>query len=173
MAFLDKTHTVASILSLVLIPTAIAVVGWWIQSSLSEQSVKKDYVQIAVGILSDQRTADDSDLRSWATEVLSKNSPVPFKPTLRDKFIAGKTLTDFAWVYPVITPKPPAKLMEPPQELLEPLPENSLENAKRSKENAERLKNLQEWIKNGDKNKAGWRGVAKNLGLDDEFKASR
>lgn len=169
----DKIQAIASTASLAIIPIVIAVMGWKIQSTLSEQSVKKDYVQIATNILSDPKTARETDLRGWALDVLAKNSPVPFKPSLRDKIIAGKTLADFAWTYPSRSVKPPAKLMEAPKELLDFSPDNLQENAKRSKENLEQLKGLQEWVKDNAMKNGGWAGVALNLGLEEENKASR
>ena len=50
---LNKIQSIATILSLIAIPTVIATVGWYVQASISTEGIKKDYVQIAIGILKD------------------------------------------------------------------------------------------------------------------------
>lgn len=47
---LEKIQAIASIVSAVAIPLAIALVGWLVQSSLQSEDIKKDYVQMALGI---------------------------------------------------------------------------------------------------------------------------
>jgi hypothetical protein len=128
--FLKKTHTVAAIISLIGIPIVIAIVGWWLQASLTSESLKKDYVQIAIGILADSNTKNEYELRQWAANVLSKNSPVPFSNKLKNEIVIGKTLSMFAWS---AYPEAPKDLMIPP--------------AKFNTDEAVRLKNLQNWVK--------------------------
>lgn len=161
---LEILQTIATILSLLAIPLITAWFGYGIQKSLSNESIKKDYVQIAVNILSQPKKPNDDDLRKWAVDVLSKNSPVPFTQNLSKQLWIGETLTMFAG--PGATKgyqiKPPKGLMDPPLKLLEPHDEHNLENLKRSRKNLEQLIELQKWITNTEN---GWAGVAMNLGL--------
>ncbi len=143
---LNKLQTVASIFSSVGIPLAIALVGWWVQASISDESIKKDYVQISIGILLNDKVKDE-DLRKWAINILSKNSPVPFSTELKNKLVS-REISMYAWRK---FPEPPRTLMEPPIELLELNKENELENSKRLKENQEKIMQLQAWIQQESK----------------------
>lgn len=156
---LDKAHSLASTISLIVIPVVIAIVGYSIQASISEQNIKKDYVQIAISILADPKTPRETDLRNWAVDVLSKNSPVPFTPKLKEKIAQGSSPfvlwaneTSFG---PQLI-EPPAKLMEPPNKLLLPYEKNLTENEKAALENAEKLKNLQAWINTRNQSVRTW-----------------
>lgn len=73
--WLDKLKDFAQILSLVAIPLVVAWVGSAIQSAVKEREIRRDYVQIAIGILGAKETTPA--LRSWAVQVLELNSPVP------------------------------------------------------------------------------------------------
>jgi hypothetical protein len=52
---LSKIQMIASITSAVAIPLVIAAVGWIIQAKIASQSVQKDYVSMAVSILTDPK----------------------------------------------------------------------------------------------------------------------
>lgn len=138
---LNKLQIVASIFSSVGIPLAIALVGWWVQASISDESIKKDYVQISIGILLNDKVKDE-DLRKWAINVLSKNSPVPFSSELKSKLVS-REISIYAWRK---IPEPPQELMGAPLELLELNKENESENSKRLKMNQEKIRQLQAWI---------------------------
>lgn len=158
---LEKLQTIATILSLLAVPLITAWFGYKIQENLSNQSIKKDYVQMAVNILSQPKKPNDEDLRKWSVDVLSKNSPVPFNQNLSRQLWVGATLPMFAGAggYQI---KPPKELMKAPLPLLQPYEENKIENLERSQRNLEQLIELQQWITNTG---SGWAGVAKNLGL--------
>ncbi len=75
---LEKFELVTKILSNIAIPLTIGIFGWQIQAELSEKSLKKEYVQLAVGILSNPAKNKDTEaLREWAIELLKVNSPLP------------------------------------------------------------------------------------------------
>ena len=146
---LKKAQAISSIISAVAIPLAIAVVGWWVQSSMKSEEIKIDYVQMAVGILKDQERKKDDDLRKWAVSVLDKNSPVPFSGALRERLESGEAQISFYF------PTPPAILMEPPKSL-KPLTEDGAvtngdliasiaDNYHICRENALILEHLQLW----------------------------
>ena len=76
---LARIETIAKVASLIAIPVVLAGVGWLVQDKLATRTVSKDYVQLAVSILSQPKQAGiDPALRSWAVELLNDNSPVKF-----------------------------------------------------------------------------------------------
>ena len=56
----------------------LAIGGWNIQKTITQQSVSKDYVQIAVSILTQPKSnnPDQELIRYWAVDLLNENSPV-------------------------------------------------------------------------------------------------
>lgn len=60
---LDKT---ARLLSLIAIPVVLAVVGWFVQDSLSDRNVSQEYVKLAVSILKEPKDKVEQSLRGWA-----------------------------------------------------------------------------------------------------------
>lgn len=147
---LNKIQSIATILSSVAIPIVIAIVGWWVQSSVSNEGIKKDYVQMAIGILKDSDKQKDEEMRKWAVAVLDKNAPVPFSRDLREKLEKGSVFVSASF------PEPPKLLMKPPVKL-QPLPDKkpatiedllvtTAENYGRCHENATTLEYLQKWV---------------------------
>ena len=59
-------------------PIVVAMIGWWIQASLTSNTIQQEYVRIAISILQSEKAAKSDPLRPWATELLSKYSPVSF-----------------------------------------------------------------------------------------------
>jgi hypothetical protein len=47
----EQRETIAKILSLIAIPIVLAIVGWLVQSSLSDRSASQEYVKLSVSIL--------------------------------------------------------------------------------------------------------------------------
>jgi hypothetical protein len=74
----------------VAVPVAVALVGWWIQTAVQRQTVDRDYVQIAISILRDKEVP--SDLKEWATALLSSRSPVPFGTQVQKKLNSGELI---------------------------------------------------------------------------------
>ncbi|MCZ8408148.1 hypothetical protein O9649_10145 [Achromobacter dolens] len=79
----DVTHMLAALA----IPVVLGWIGWEIQSAIKDRELKRDYVQIATGILA----AKDSDraLRTWAVAVLGAHSPVALSAELKDDLENG------------------------------------------------------------------------------------
>ncbi len=85
-----RAETLAKISSLIAIPIVIAVIGWLVQDKLASRTVNKDYVQLAVSILSQpKQTGIDPALRSWAVQLLNENSPVKFSPEVAVQLSSG------------------------------------------------------------------------------------
>lgn len=76
---LERLLLVSQILSLLAVPVIVAFFGWKIQEEVKEKEVRRDFVQMAVNILSSKETEsmDGKVLRGWAGRVLQQTSPVP------------------------------------------------------------------------------------------------
>jgi hypothetical protein len=79
---LDVAESVAKITSLVLIPIVIplslAIYSSRIQEATQRESINRDYVQLAVGILREKNTDVSPGLRNWAVDLLAERSPTKF-----------------------------------------------------------------------------------------------
>lgn len=87
---LDCIERIAKILSLIAVPVILAIGGWWIQGALSQRNVSKDYVTLAVSILSKPQDDTDTELRAWAVDLLNANSPVPLNFSTAKKLTKGE-----------------------------------------------------------------------------------
>ncbi len=70
---------VSKALSIAAIPVGLAVGGWVLQRTIQKQSLRKEYVALAISIL---REPDNdkvgNELRAWAVDLLNLNSDVKF-----------------------------------------------------------------------------------------------
>lgn len=84
---LEFWKQIAQIGSAVAIPVILALIGYFVQSSLADAGLKKDYVQMALGVLKEQPTKENEQLREWAIAVLDKNSPVAIPTKLKSQLL--------------------------------------------------------------------------------------
>lgn len=83
---------ISKVLSIAAIPVVLAVGGWYIQKQLQNQTVSRDYVQLAVSILKEPDTSKiKPELRAWAVDLLSDNSPTKFSPEVAQQLKSGET----------------------------------------------------------------------------------
>lgn len=76
---LSRLLAISQIISVLAIPVVLALVGFWVQRSLQEQQIKRDYVSLAVSLLLPKKEGEketSKELRSWATDLLNDSSPV-------------------------------------------------------------------------------------------------
>jgi hypothetical protein len=76
---LSRLLVVSQIITMLAVPVVLAVVGFWVQRSLQEQQIKRDYVNLAVSLLLPKKEGEKEtspELRLWATELLNESSPV-------------------------------------------------------------------------------------------------
>lgn len=76
---LSRLLVLSQIFSILAVPVVLALVGFWVQRSLQEQQIKRDYVSLAVSLLLPKKEGEKEtspELRSWATELLNDSSPV-------------------------------------------------------------------------------------------------
>jgi hypothetical protein len=87
---LHKVKEVAKILALVAVPIIVAWGTQVIQNRIAAEGTRKDYVTLAVGILTKKKDEQpDIELRQWAVEVVDKNSPVPLPASLKERLRVG------------------------------------------------------------------------------------
>ncbi|HKT29183.1 hypothetical protein [Dyella sp.] len=87
---LSRLQAWSTICAAVVVPLVIAFFGWQIKSRLSSNSLKKDYVSMAITILAAPDNKENKALRVWAIQILEQNSPIPFTPAVRNSFLQGK-----------------------------------------------------------------------------------
>lgn len=84
---------VSKVISIAAIPVVLAVVGWVIQADLQNQTVSRDYVQLAVSVLRDpDKEKVPPELRDWAVDLLNENSPTKFSAEVTRKLKSGETI---------------------------------------------------------------------------------
>jgi hypothetical protein len=108
---LERAEAIAKIASYIVTPIVIALTGWWVQSSVADAGIRKDYVAMAMGILKDKSA--DQQLLIWATQVVKENSPTPLSNELQGKIARSALLVSYASVLLKI-PEPPAWFMKAP-----------------------------------------------------------
>jgi len=70
---------VSQIVSLLAVPVVLAVAGFWVQRTLQEQQIRRDYVSLAVSMLVPAKEGEKETsqvLRAWAIALLNETSPV-------------------------------------------------------------------------------------------------
>jgi len=73
---LDAIERISRMASIAAIPIVLATGGWIIQRQLQNQTVSRDYVQLALTILqSPDQSKVPPELREWAVDLLNDNSP--------------------------------------------------------------------------------------------------
>lgn len=85
----DRAERSARLISLVAIPFVIAGGGWLIQARIHTSQVQREYVGIAISIL----TATDKvypALYTWAVDVLASNSPTPIPDSVISQLKSGE-----------------------------------------------------------------------------------
>ena len=108
----DKLKAGATVFSLIAVPVVLAVGGWVIQQRIAEQSTRREYVQLALGILRDipdEKNKDAQSLRDWAISIVDGYAPIKLtqesKDALRTESLAlapappGLSMDDSSVVY--------------------------------------------------------------------------
>jgi hypothetical protein len=89
----DTVERISRVLSVAAIPVVLAIGGWWIQRQLQDQTVRRDYVQLAVAILQEPDTTKVRPaMRSWAIELLNRSAPVPLNDSARAELQSGRVV---------------------------------------------------------------------------------
>lgn len=75
------------VLSALLVPLTIALVGHWYTAAISEREVQAKFVELGVSILQAPPTDGTKNLRTWAIDVLNKYSGVPIDEATKKDLI--------------------------------------------------------------------------------------
>ena len=88
---LETIERVSKTLSIAAIPIVLSIGGWIIQRQLQNQTVSKDYVQLAVSILKEPESSTiKPEMRAWAVQLLNDNSPTKFTPQVSEQLKTGQ-----------------------------------------------------------------------------------
>ena len=88
--FLEPTR--AEILDLLVkglgFPVAILIAGWLVSDALKEKEIRAKYVELAITILRDPPTAENSRLRAWASDIISILAVRPLPPEVKSDLVS-------------------------------------------------------------------------------------
>lgn len=70
-------------LTIVVIPLAVALGGWWISTAIQESQNRVKYIELAINVLQTPPSSDTPNLRVWAIEVMDNYSEVPLSDELK------------------------------------------------------------------------------------------
>lgn len=107
---LEKIRIISNIFASIAVPLVVAYFGWRIEITITEKTIDKDYVSMAVDVLRGAEAIRDSDLHKWATAIVDERSPQPLSSSAK----AFKEIGDAQFVR-LAFPKPPDVLMAPPE----------------------------------------------------------
>jgi hypothetical protein len=86
---LDRWQSIASITAAIAIPLILAIFGFLVQNQISSDSLKKDYVEMAINILEENPSMQEKELRIWAATIIEKYSPIPFNQKVKSSLEQG------------------------------------------------------------------------------------
>jgi hypothetical protein len=82
--WLDITERIGKLASIIaipiVIPLALAFYSAKVQQNSQKETINRDYVQLAVSILTQKKEETNEALRNWAVDLLSEHSPTKFDP---------------------------------------------------------------------------------------------
>lgn len=111
---LQRIELKARITSLLAVPVLVAVFGWLIQSEVSEKSLRKEYVQLAVSILGNQGKSKEHDtLKEWAVQLLADNAPTKLPDAALQALRTGTALNPLVVRVPIPVPCGPLEIKRP------------------------------------------------------------
>lgn len=88
----ERWKDVSHIVSLLATPVIVAFGGWYIQSTIAEGNIKKEYVQLALDVLRTSHDKEDKDakkLREWSLKMINEYAPIPLPPEAAQAFYPG------------------------------------------------------------------------------------
>lgn len=94
--WLDYAQLIGSLIASVAIPITLLMLGNQFAASQNDNQHRLKYTEIAILILQQQPSNDNIGLRSWATEVLNSQSPVPMTIKAIDE-LGKKEIVIAAW----------------------------------------------------------------------------
>jgi len=87
---LDIALKWAQIAAYVTVPVVVAILGHYVNRSIATQNIARDYVGLALGMLKERRSEENSNLHDWAVKILQTYSPIPFSPAAQKELLANR-----------------------------------------------------------------------------------
>lgn len=85
-------QSVSISLSLILIPIIIAIIANSYQSEMTQQKINSDYIGIAIGILKEEPSVKNKEIRTWAVDIINHYSEVKIGQKAQNSLIKDTTL---------------------------------------------------------------------------------
>jgi predicted chitinase len=95
----ERAKIISSIASAVVIPLVLLWVGDGFTSAIKERELQGKFVELAVQILREEPSKQDTGLREWATEVLNNYSGLPFSAKTQKELIENTPLPFKSSIY--------------------------------------------------------------------------
>jgi WD40 repeat protein len=83
------TKVVAIVAIPVVIPIALAIYSARVQGAAQTETINRDYVQLAVSVLTSKDRSVDPGLRDWAVDLLAEHSPTKFNDSVISSLKSG------------------------------------------------------------------------------------
>lgn len=83
----DKIESITKALAAIAIPVSLAWAGHTVQQQVAQDTLKKEYVQMAITILKEEPTSDQTDMREWAVKLLDDMAPVPMSDKTKARLL--------------------------------------------------------------------------------------
>lgn len=90
---LEQAKTVANIFGIVAIPVVTLVVGNSYTKAIKEREIQSKFVELAVGILSEEPSEENKNIRNWSIDVINQYSGVEISKETRTDLIDKIQLT--------------------------------------------------------------------------------
>ena len=72
----EKLRVSATVISAVLIPVVVAIIGYYVNTAIKGDELSLKYVELAVRVLQDAPRDETENLRNWAIDVINNYSDV-------------------------------------------------------------------------------------------------
>lgn len=89
----QKIPVVNSLLATVIIPVVLALIGNWYSTAIREKETQIRYVELAIGILSQEPSKQTENIRKWAVQVINFYSDVKIGDETREELLREKLQT--------------------------------------------------------------------------------
>lgn len=71
----------------IILPLALGGVGWYYTNTTKAIENEAKYVELAVGILSEQPTKENQEMRRWAIEIINEYSGIKMSDSTKESFL--------------------------------------------------------------------------------------
>jgi hypothetical protein len=72
----EKLRVSATVISAVLIPVVVAIIGYYVNTAIKGDELSLKYVELAVSVLQDTPRDETENLRNWAIDIINNYSDV-------------------------------------------------------------------------------------------------